>query len=290
MRRLALLLPAAVASLTACPGLLGPIELPITLDSPPVDVDVGGPVSDAVDSACEDPTAASCTGIATLCEAEAGAPCNPVTLPAAFPRELDVDEDGTPETTAEELLPTAVTEAARLKVALPADLGGLLADAGVSSAEQVKDVNFDAIQLVWEENSLTFDAPILDVYVGPAVDEGDLLDVDALLANADFEKVGTIGKDLDPEAPGFEVGQVAGVSDAIDLSFVDGGKDAFNARLKSFKFTLLVAAPEGAALSLKPLANDGTKVAAPGGETTLKLKADLVYTVNLGEAAAGLTD
>lgn len=282
-----LFVPLAVVA-SGC-DVLGPIDLPIPLDSPPVDIDVGGPVSEAIDSSCSDPTAASCTGIAALCEAESGGPCNPVTLPAQFPQEIDIDDDGTPDQTAEEALPDAVKDAALLKVALPVDLGGLLKDGGVSSPDQVEDIKFDAINLAWEENSLTFDAPVLDIYVGPAVDEADLLDVDALVANADFEKVGTVGKDTDDATPGFEIGQEAGVADEVPLSFIEGGNAKFNDRLKTFAFTLVAVAPEGQALKLKELAADATKVARPDGAAKLKLKASLVYTVNLGKAT-GLTE
>lgn len=273
---------------TGC-DVLGPVELPVPLDSPPVDIDVGGPVGEAVDSSCEDPLAASCTGIAAICQAETGAPCNPVDLPAQFPKDIDIDDDGDIDQSAEELLPEAVKEAAQIKVALPVDLGGFLKDAGVSSPDQVEDIKFDAIKLSWAENSLTFDAPVFDVYVGPSVDAADLVDVAALIANSDFIRVGSIGKDLDDATAGFEVGQVAGVADDVDLSFIDGGSAIFNDALKSFAFTLVVAAPDGQSVSLKELAGDATKVARPDGAAKISLKANLVYTVNLGKAT-GLTE
>lgn len=285
MLRLSSLLLPAIVFASGC-ELLGPVDLPIPLDSPPVDLDVGGPVGEAIDSSCEDPASASCATIAALCKAEnGGVPCDPVTLPAQFQKEIDVDEDGDIDGKAEDLLPDAVKEAAEIKIALPVDVGGLLKDGGVSSPDQVKDVKVEGLALSWEENTLTFDAPVLDVYIGPAVDEADLVDAAALIANADFEKVGTIGKDLDDATEGFEVGQEAEVADAVPLSFIEGGNDKFNERLKTFTFTLVVAAPDGQVLTLKEVDGDATKVRKPDGAAKLKLKADLVYTVNLAEAA-----
>ena len=280
------LVPAALVS--GC-ELLGPVPLPIDLDSPPVDLDVGGPVGDAVDSSCSDPAALSCAGIAALCAAENGdVPCDPVDLPAQFLKEIDVDGDGTNEA-AEDALGPEIADAAKIQIALPIDLGGLLSDAGVGSPDQVKDISFDEVNLAWLENSLTLDAPVLDVYVGPSKDGAELLDVEALIASSEFEKVGTIGKDIDAEVDGFEVGQVAGVVDEVPLAFIEGGKDIFNERLKTFTFTLVVAAPDGQALKLKELPADPTRVARPDGAAQLSLKSKLIYTVNLGEAA-GLTD
>ena len=278
------------AALVAGCELLGPVPVPIDLDSPPVDFDITAPVNDAIASSCSDPTAASCAGIAALCAAEntpAGTACNPVDLPASFLKEIDVDGDGTNETLEEALGPELV-DAAKVQVALPVDLGALLAEAKVGDPSQVKDITFDAVNLDWIENTLTLDAPVLDVYVGPPQEEAALLDVGALLANAEFEKVGTIGKNLD-DVDGFEVGQEAGVVGEVPLSFIEGGNAIFNDRLKSFTFTIVVAAPDGQALKLKELPGDTTRVAKPAGAAKLSLKSKLIYTVNLGEAA-GITE
>jgi hypothetical protein len=275
------LVPAALVS--GC-ELLGPVPVPIDLDSPPVDLDVGAAVDSAVSESC----------IAALCKAENGGnDCPaPVDLPAQFLKAIDLNNDGDTDDDgedAEAALGEAVTDAAKIQVALPVDLGGLLSDAGVGSPDQVKDISFDAVNLAWIENTLTLDAPVLDVYVGPAVEEAELLDVEALIGNAEFAKVGTIGKDTDPDTEGLEVGQVAGVADEVPLSFIEGGNDAFNERLKTFTFTLVVAAPAGQGVKLKEVAGDATKVSKPDGAAQLSLKSKLIYTVNLGEAA-GLTE
>ena len=162
MLRLSFLLLPAVAVAVGIGGTgCGPVELPIPLDSPPVDVDVGTPIGEAIDSSCTDPAAASCATIAALCKVENdGEVCDPVTLPPTFSKEVDVNEDGTVDGDASDLLPDEVKTAAEIKVALPVDVGSLLEAGGVSSPDQVKDVKVSGLALGWDKNSLTFDAPV----------------------------------------------------------------------------------------------------------------------------------
>ena len=271
-----------VGFLAGC-ELPGPVPLPIDLDSPPVDLDFGAPVDAAILGICSDPSAPSCEGVAALCAAENdGTPCDPVTLPQQFLKEVDVDGDSsTPALSAEDALGPEVAAAAKLQIALPVDLGSLMEEGGVGSSDQVEDISFDSVTLAWLANTLTFDAPVLDVYVGPAQDVDALGDVGALIASADFEKVGTISK----EEAGVAVGQIAGIADEVPLNFISGGKDAFNERLRTFSFTFVVSAPEGQALKLKELANDPTRVARPDGVAQLSIRSKIIFTVNLGKAA-----
>lgn len=284
---IAAILLVPVAMVTGCdlfPEDFGTVELPIPLSSPSVDLDVGTPVGDAIDSSCEDPEAASCAGIIALCQAEEedDADCLPPTLPAQFPREVTVD--GT-TTTAEDVLPEAVVEATRLKFAIPVDLSELLAAGGVTDTSQVENITFDQVALNWEENGLTFDAPALDVYIGPKVDGADIIDAEALITRTGFSKVGTVGVDTDPETDGFEVGQIAKTTGAVPLSFVSGGNEAFNEQLKAFAFTMVLIAPTGQELKLKQVAGDATRVSKPDGAAKLKLEGQIIYSVNLVEAA-----
>jgi hypothetical protein len=280
------LVPAALSSVALSAGcdLLGipsEVEIPVPLDTPSVDIDVGAAVGEAVSQACGDPTAASCEGIALICKANNdGTDCDPVELPPEFPAECP-NLAGDP-VSAKDLLPDAVKDAAEVKFAIPVDLAEQLSAAGVSSADQVKQIGFKKIDLLWEANTLTFDAPVLDVYVGPKVD--DVSDPAALVATADFRKVGTVGKDLDGDDT-FDVGQEAGVADAVPLTFVEGGNDAFNEALRAFTFTIVFAAPEGQALALKEVADsDPLKVARPDGLGTIKLQSELTFKVNFAEA------
>jgi hypothetical protein len=279
------LLPVALSTGCDLLGIPTEVDVPIPLDTPPVDIDVGAAVGEAVAQACSDPTAASCEGIGLICKANKGdgTACDPVELPAQFPAECP-NLEGDP-VSANDLLPDDVKKAAEIKFAVPVDLADLLSEQGVSSGDQVKQISFNKVDLAWESNSLTFDAPVLDVYVGPKVD--DTTDPAALLANADFKKVGTVGKDLDDDGA-FDVGQEAEVADAVPLSFIEGGNDTFNEALRTFTFTLVLAAPEGQALALKEVAGtDPVKVAKPDGVATIKLKSELSFKVNLAEAIQG---
>ncbi len=277
--RASLVIPQIIA-VTACDLIPTELDIPIPLDTPPVDIDVGAAMDDGVDSACESPDNASCQSIGLICEAETGAPCDPVTLPAQFPREIDVN--GTP-TAAEDLLPEELLEASRIKFALPIDVAGALSDQGVGSPDQVQAISFTEVFVTWDENTLTFDAPVLDVYVGPVVDGLETLDPEALITESGFEKVGTVGLDTD-DAAGFDVGQLAGTTGQVPLSFVEGGNELFNDALKSFAFTLVLVAPEGQTLTLKQTDGDATKVLAPDGAASIKLETTLTYTVDLAGA------
>jgi len=276
------LMPVALLLAPAI-GCGGQLDLPVPLSTPAFDLDVGAGVDEAVSAACPTADAASCQGISLICQAETGAPCNPVDLPPTFPAEIDVA--GT-TTRAEDLLPAEVADAARPQVAIPVDLAQALADAGASDPEQVKSVSFDDVFITWDENSLTFDAPVLDVYVGPAAD--DVTDPEALIASGDFVKVGTVGIDVDPDTAGFEVGQLAETTGKVPLSFVDGGNNAFNDRLRGLVFTMVLSAPEGQTLTLKAVDGDTTKVRKPDGAAAIKLEATLTYTVDVSGALAPL--
>jgi hypothetical protein len=278
------LVPVALVGACDVLGIPREVDIPIPLDTPSVDIDVTAAVAGALDQACSDPAAPSCEGIGLICQADnGGTPCDPVDLPEQFPKECPNLQGET--VSADELMPDEVKDAAELKFAIPVDLADLLSAQGVSSADQVKQISFSKVDLSWEENTLTFDAPVFDVYVGPSVD--DVSDPAALVASGEFTKVGTVGKDLDDDGD-FDVGQVAGVADAVPLTFVTGGNDAFNEALRSFTFTLVLAAPEGQALGLKEVADtDPVEVARPGGLATVKLKSELSFKVSLVDALGG---
>ena len=74
----------------------------------------------------------------------------------------------------------------------------------------------------------------------------------------------------------------------VPLTFVDGGNDAFNDRLRGLVFTMVLAAPEGQTLTLKAVDGDPTKVRKPDGAAAIKLEATLTYTVDVAGALAPL--
>jgi hypothetical protein len=282
----------ALASLALVGGcdLLGiptEVEIPIPLDTPPVEVDVGGAVDEAVEGACDDPDDAACVSLGLICRAEngpppaeGGDPCSPPVLPPEFPKEVE-NLDGE-IVSADSLVPEDVKKASQLKFAIPIDLAEALANQGVSSADQVKQISFNKVDLAWEENGLTFDAPVLDLYIGPKVD--DVGDPAELIATSGFAKIGTVGKDLDDDGS-FDVGQEALVADAVPLTFVEGGNERFNEALRSFAFTLVLVAPDGQQVTLKEVEGSSpVKVFAPDGLAKLKVKSELSFKVNLADA------
>jgi hypothetical protein len=275
---------SVVAACDLLSGDLTTVDLPIPVSTPAVDVDVGTPVDNAVDAACPSPDAASCLGIAALCEAEEGAPCVPPTLPNQFPQEITFDGE---TTSAEDVLPDAVKEATLIKLAIPVDLASVLEAGGVTSSDQVKNIAIQQLGINWEANSLTFNAPALDVYVGPKVD--DVSDPESLVGAAGFARIGTIGVDVDEAAAGFEAGQLAETTGVVPLTFIEGGNAALNEQLRTFAFTLVLVAADDQALTLSEVDGDSSKVRKPDGAASLKLEGQLVYSVDLAEAA-GLTD
>ncbi len=279
----------SLAAMTGCElfGIPTTIDLPVPLNTPPVEIDVTAAVAAGLDQACDDEDSPSCETIGLICRAETGDACAAGELPNQFPREIDVDGNGE-SVDVEEILPEELTEAGRLKFAIPVDLTDALENGGVNDPDQVKNVSVDDLAINWTENSLSFDAPVLDVYIGPKDSEGD---PDDLIDDAAFIKVGSIGKDLDEEAAGFEVGQEAGVTGAVPLTFIAGGNDAFNEALRSLAFTLVLVAPSGQELRLKDVPNsDPQKVAKPGGKAEVRLEATLVYSVDLAGAASDVGD
>ena len=273
-----------VALVTSCDFFgedFGVVKLPIPLSSPSIDLDIGGPVGDAINASCSDPEAASCAGITALCTAEDGADCDPPTLPPQFPKEVTIDEE---TTSADDIMPAAVVEAARVKFALPIDLKDLLAAGGVTDASQVENITVADVFLNWESNGLTFDAPVLDVYVGPVVDGLDALDAEALITRTGFVKIGSVGLDTDDDTDGFDVGQIAETAGKVPLTFAGGGNAAFNERLREFAMTMVLVAPEGQALHLKEVAGNASKVKRPDGAAKIKLEGNLIYEVNLADA------
>lgn len=257
------------------------VELPIDLTSPPTDVDVDGPIGEAEGTACSAADSASCIALTAICQSEAGRDCTTPTMPDEFPGTVDLPGGGTAD--ANQLMEDmGVKEASEIEIALPVDVSAALADEGVQTPDAVKDVVIDAVVLQWPENSLSFDAPIIDLYIA----EGDVgtgaIDAEQLIADGTVTKVGTIGVDVDGDGQ-LDVGQVAGATTDVPIEFVAGGNDRFNEAVKSAAFTLVTAVPEGAGLVLKQKSGDPDTVLKPGGQAKMQLKATLVYKVSAAD-------
>ncbi|MCC7108295.1 MAG: hypothetical protein IT382_03325 [Deltaproteobacteria bacterium] len=257
------------------------VEIPLDLTSPPTDVDVDGPIGEAEGSACSAADSAACIALTAICQTEDGRDCGTPSMPDEFPGTVDLPGGGSAD--ANQLMEDmGVTEASEIELALPVDVASALANEGVQTPDAVKEVVIDAVVLQWPENSLTFDAPIIDLYIANEdVGEG-AVDAEELIANGTVTKVGTIGLDLDEDGT-LDVGQVAGGTTDAPVEFVAGGNELFNEAVKGASFTLVTAVPEGAGLELKQKSGDAATVLKPAGQAQLQLKATLVYKVSAAD-------
>ncbi len=277
---LALAAPLALAS-SGCElfaFLDQPLELPIDLTTPEQDFDVDEGVAAAEESACED--AASCAVLRAICQTEAGRDCDTApTMPAEFPSEVEV-VPGEPPVEANELMDElGITEATELELAVPVDVAAALAEEGVQTPDAVDNVSIGGLSMLWPENSLTFDAPPLDLYIAKvAVDPGQL-DAEALIASGDVEKIGTVGLDTDGDGQ-IDVGQVAGSTDEVPVVFVEGGNAILSEAFRQAEFTIVTAVPDGKGLVLK---NEGGVVKKPAGQGKIALKATVVFSVKASD-------
>ena len=257
------------------------IDLPIDLRTPPQIFDVTAAVSSIESGACAEPESAPCATITAICQSEPQRNCDPPTMPDTFPATIDIPPGG-PVTATKMMDDLGVGEATEMELALPVDVASALADNGVESNDAVKNVRIGALVLEWPENTLTFDAPPLDLYIAnEAIDPGSL-DAEALIASGAVERVGTIGLDLDDDGI-IDVGQLAGSIDPVPVSFIAGGNELMSAAFRTAEFTVVTAVPEGAGFALKE--TDGG-VAKPTGAGKVQLKATLVFSVNAADIIA----
>ena len=260
------------------------IELPVDLVSPPQDFDVTQPITDAETQACNpDPQSAGCQALTAICNTENGRNCAPPSMPGEFPATIDVG--GNTVTANSVMSDMGITKATEIQLALPVDVSGALAAQGVGSTDAIKAVTIVDVAMQWPANSLTFDAPPLDLYITDQDVGNGPLDAQALITAGTVQKVGTIGLDIDNDGQ-IDVGQVAGSTSDVPVVFVDGGNDLFNTAVKSAKFTVVTAVPDGKGLKLKEAADDNTKVLKPTGAGTVQLKATLSYKVSAADIVA----
>lgn len=271
-----LVLPLALAG---CALFGGPVDVGVRVLTDPVEVDVGADVDDRVDALCADPEAASCAGPAALCALHHGEPCDPVVLPGELAVALDVDGDGTLETV-DQLLGHEVMQEARLAFALPIDLTDEL-DCG--SGDALEDLSLDEVRVAWPRNTLTFDAPVLDVFVGPPSDG----DAEELLDQGGFTRIGRLGRDIDGDGA-LDVGQEAGSTEDTPLSWVSGGQEALEDAVRGVTFTIVVASADGHEVSLLPVDGEPDLVHRPDGVARVAFAATVRYRVKAAKGADAL--
>ena len=181
------LLPLAFALPLAGCELFGifdqPLELPLDLTTPAQDFDVTAGVDAVEDGACSEAGSASCLTLTAICQSEEGRDCATPTMPDTFPSELEV-VPGEPPVQARAMMDElGVSEATEMEIALPVDVAAALAEEGVQTPDAVQNVSIGALVMEWPENTLTFDAPPLDLYIAKDAVEPGALDAEALIAS-----------------------------------------------------------------------------------------------------------
>jgi hypothetical protein len=257
-----------------------PLELPVDLTTPEQDFDVDEGVASAEEGACEDDASPSCATLRAICQTEEGRACdaNP-TMPAEFPSEVVVIA-GEPPVEANELMSDlGITEATEMELAVPVDVAAALADEGVQTPDAVENVSIGALSMLWPENTLTFDAPPLDLYIAKEAVPPGALDAEALIASGAVDKIGTVGIDVDGDG-NIDVGQVAGSTADVPVVFIDGGNALLSEAFRKAEFTIVTAVPDGKGLTLK---DEGGVVKKPAGQGKIALKATVVFSVKASD-------
>jgi len=294
-----LALAAIVSSLSACDlyaQLVGaydePIDLEVELESPPVPLDVSTQVTAMEGAWCSADDAPNCLVLKAIDRSDDDAVEDPPSVPEEFPIEVTVeDDDGNalpdPQCTeanpldcdpyvanVEEFFTAAgLFDAIDLAQVVPLDL---TEEVEVTSPDAIQDVTFRNVGLSWVDNTLTFDTVDLDLYMTlEYFEEGDAVQ---LIADGSVTKIGTIDR------------QLAETSGVTPIEFLDDEAEAlFNDGLKQLKFTVVIAAPEGAQFTLKDGEAVGTK-RKPFGETGVSMVATLVYSVTPSELVGSARD
>ena len=270
------LAPLCITPLLGCE----PIDVPFDLETPPQEVNVDTAVAEAEGSACTAPDSIGCLGIQAWCAAEnGGTPCAEPTLPPSFTKEVDIG--GTVYNYEDILADAGVDSASNPKAALPIDIAEQLGEAGVDTSK-IKAIEVSAIALNWGDNSITFDAPILDLFVG---DPTDSADADELVTSGAVAKIGSIGLDTDDDGV-LDVGQLAGQSGPVSIKFDEGGNEALNEKVKNFAFVMVARVPDSEGISLKEDPADATKVLKPAGRSDLSIKATFIYKLDVLDTLA----
>jgi hypothetical protein len=263
------------------------VALPVTLTSPPQTIDVTQPVSDAETQACTDKTSDACTAITAICKTDAtDTTCdtNP-TIPAEFPAQVTIA--GQSEDANQAMATMGITKATEIKLALPVDVASALADQGVQSPAAIKKVGISKVVMQWPSNTLTFDAPPLDIYVTTDDIGSGPVDVASLISQNKVQKVGTIGLDTNGDGV-VDIGQHAGGTDDVPLNFVSGGSDILTKAVTSAKFTVVTAVPDGKGMKLGQKPGDASTDLKPGGVAKVQLQATLEYTVSAADIVGGV--
>lgn len=274
-------LPLALAGLVLLPAtgcelfnalLSQEFQVPLDLETPPVDLNVTEQVDTVEGTLCDDPDSVNCAVVTALDLSDDEQVSDPPAIPDEFPVAVDITDPATGDPTTvdveEWIADVGLAQDLELKQVIPMDLTALV---GVEDPAAIEEVNVSDVALGFLENTFTFDTLPMDLYVGTEIAD-PLADPDELVESGAVEKVGTIAV------------QEAGVVGDAPVSFVEGGNAKFNTALKGMKFTALIAFPPGTQITLKEGSDENMR-RKPTGEASVSLKATLVYTVSADQLA-----
>lgn len=271
-----LLIAGAVTIFGAASGCGGEgFSLPLEFESQPYSVDVDEHVVDFEVNACADEDSENCRVIKALDRSDDGEVSNPPTIPTEFPTEVDVeecDENGNCASTTVDISQwldedgLGLDVSNQLSTAIGVDLREELGDEldQIGDPSQIDTVSITRLAVDYKENTLTFDVPAVDLYIGPGGLDTD--DAAALISAGSVTKVGTLERR----------GQGTGPA---NVEFVSGGSDRFSDAIKSLEFTAVMAVPDSETINLREGAAQGT-LQKPGGEAEVTLQVEVTFTVN----------
>lgn len=243
------------------------LEIPVLLESPAIDIDVSTPVLQYEEETCQDENNFDCVIIQALDLTDDNEISDPPRIPDEFPAQVRVTS---PIDDSEEIIDVeewvksdGMVEDVELAHAIDVDLQEALED---RPPEAVDSVSFRNLRLNWQENTLTFDTLPFDFYVATETltDAGTASE---MIEQGLVTKVGRVPS------------QGAEATGEAEIEFEAGGEELFAEALRSLKFTLVVAIPTDAEISLNDGSAPGTK-RKPLGLAKVSIKGDLIYTLN----------
>lgn len=261
-----------VLSQSACDLLAQPVEIPVSLVSPSITIDVTNAITVLEADLCTQPDSENCLVLQALDQTDDGAVSTPPSIPDEFPTSVTIEQEGAQiEIDCRDWLDSSgLISAAQFKKLVNIDV---TEEAEVETPDAIQNVRITALSLQWPQNTLTFPTVPLDFYVATETFEDDA-DPAALIAEGKVTKVGSIDA------------QAAGSVSDLNINFVEGGANTFSDAVRSLKFAVVVALPDGVDLSLPAGANPDTLV-KPQGLAEVAVKADFVLTLTANSVIPG---
>ncbi len=240
------LIPLVLLTAAACDVPDALLEIPLELESEPYSFDVGQAIADFEAQACTDMTSDECKVIIALDETDDSAVSDPPSIPAVFPKTLDVEQcaGGVGCVTANiDLLEWAKDSGmlddvkANLTIVAPIDVEEVATEVGVD-IDGSNGVEIQSITVAWLSNGLNFATPDIDFYTAPGLLDPATSNGQALISNGTATQVGSL--------PGID----AGFEGANEVVFAADGETLLADALMGKQFTAIVALPDGLNIAL----------------------------------------